>query len=425
MIIYALEYIESAALGNQRLAAIKACDSRELREIFNYTLSGSITFGVKKLPEPSVDVFDRFSDDSMWYRHLIKLLEALKSRELTGAMAQQNIAHFLGRCDGSQLKWAQRILKQDLRLSVGAKDVNKALGEMVVRVFSIPLAKPFKELKSLKGKWYLQLKMDGGRCVSEIDGGGKVRLMSRSGKEWGSSLDQIKHAVQRVADDYSLKDCVLDGEVVIFKNGRMNFQAMQRMFFAQDGRKPDGDMVCMLFDYASTEEYFNPKMEYQDRLNSMNRKFDSMKLNESVEIIESELLIDPDQKYLDGKAVEFVKMWGCDGGIIRRADKVVTNRKSSDITKIKPFEDGEAKIIGKVEGTGWLEGSLGALVCVLPSGVQFEIGTGEGLTKYYRDELWNDPDLTTKLATLKWLRLSEDGVPVNPTLRGVRHPNDI
>ena len=298
--------------------------------------------------------------------------------------------------------------------------------------FKIPLAKPFKDLKSLKGRWALQTKMDGGRVVARLSSfGGKVKLLSRTGKEW-KGFDDIKASLQALNKEICLPvDSTLDGEVVIFKNGRMDFQAAQKMFHADDGRAPDGDMQYVMFDFATNSEYDNPKTNYDNRFYNLNEvvkphlnKFKNLK------IIDSEEVIDPKQAMLDERANKYVSELGCDGAIIRRLDKPPTNKKTSDITKVKPFLDAECVVIGKVEGKGWLEGSLGTVECQLlvdgkQSGPMFEIGTGIGFTKELRQELWDDKELIGKIVNFKYQRMSDDNVPVLTTFRAIRHPNDL
>ncbi len=425
-----LEKIEAAPLGNARLEAIRKADSPDLRRLLNYSLSGDITFGIKQVPEATPAKTSVVG--SLWFDTLEgKLLQPMASRDLTGNDAKTQIMSFLQRCDAIEAKWTERILKQDLRLSVGAKDVNKVLPGTIV-VFSIPLAKPFKDLKSLTGRWALQPKMDGGRVVARLaKRGGPVTLLSRTGKEW-KPFDDVKLSLHELNQRiYSPVDITLDGEVVVVKNGRMDFQAIQKIFHTDDGRAADGDVKYVLFDYTEGTEYDFPTMPYERRLNDLETILPQfIKGLSNIEIIKTVKMANPTKEVLDKVANEFVATMGCDGAIIRRLDKVPTNSKSSDITKVKPFEDGEALITGKVEGKGHLAGSLGTLQCKFminkkPTGPDFEIGTGEGLTKELRQELWDDPKLAGKIVNFKYLRLSDDGVPQLPTYRAIRHPDDI
>lgn len=431
-----LEAIEKAPLGNARLEKIKELDCPELRELLNYVLSPDITFGIKQLPVPKKNI-DPFQLGD-WFGHLTPLLDQLADRELTGNAAKEKIQKFLEGCSSVQIKWTERILMQDLRLSTGAKDINKILPN-TIRVFEIPLAKPFKELKSLKGRWALQPKMDGGRVVTRLrKAGGKVTLYSRTGKEW-KGFEGIKENLTKLNAKLNLaEDYILDGEIVVFdKTGRMNFQAAQRLFHAEDREQPEGT-TFIIFDFCPMSEYFNPHMIYELRLALLHTQlvphlmpWKSLKVN-GIRSITTQVVTDPEQDELDAKAVMYVEKFGCDGAIIRRLDTIPRNKKTADIIKVKPFEDGEAIIEDMIEGKGHLEGSMGTLVCRMldqkskkATGPQFEIGTGEGLTKDLREELWNDPKTKGSFANFKYQRISNDGMPVLPTLRGIRHPEDM
>lgn len=428
-----LEAIEKAALGSDRDTVLASQEHPDLLDLLNYALSPDITFGLKKVPE-ALPASIALLDAAGWWPELKSILDELADRKLTGNAAKSRVGSFLGLCTETEAKWAERIIKQDLRLGFGASTVN-GIWPGTIAQFKIPLAQPFKDLKSLKGKWALQPKMDGGRFVARLKKtGGSVRLLSRSGKEWGQAFDPIKKSVEELSKKLNLPyDATLDGEVVIFKNGRMDFNAMQRMFHVDDDRKPDGEMVYVLFDFCTSKEYDNPTLTYGERFKGLQdvvaRKIGDLRSN--LRVIDNTDVTDPDQQSLDKAANAFVVNLGCDGAIIRRTDVVPRNKKTTDITKVKPFEDGEAVVIGKVEGSGWLEGSLGTMVCRLldkkgkPTEVEFEIGTGEGLTKGLRQELWNDPHLVGSIVNFKYQRLSEDGVPQLPTYRAIRHPNDL
>lgn len=436
-IIDALEAIEAAPLGNARLAALKENDSEELRELLNYALSPDITFGIKALPAEGFALKDALSDDIWWIALRDELLVKLASRELTGGAARTAVGEFLISC-GSEIqeKWAKRVILQDLRLNIGAKDVNKVLGD-VVKLFAVPLAEPFKELKSTKGHWAWQPKLDGGRCVAIWDPKKKtINLKSRTGKEWGITFDPIRKAMTewctKLQNDghfanFNKMETYFDGElIVVGRDGRMDFQAIQKLFHNKTPRIPNGELQYVMFDAANGSEYRNPQYPYGDRLTYLEELVKRASLPSNIKVTATEKVIDPTVDWLNEQARTFVETLGCDGGIMRRLDAVPRNKRSKEIVKVKPFEDAEATVIGKIEGKGRLEGMLGTLVCkLIPSGIEFEIGTGEGFNDEIKRELWKDPNLIGSIVNFKYQRLSDDGVPVLPTFRAIRHPNDV
>lgn len=72
-------------------------------------------------------------------------------------------------------------------------------------------------------QWLHELKYDGYRIVSRLEDG-RVRLLSRSGKDWTERFPSVAAAVAALPADAAL----LDGEVaVVLPDGRTSFQALQ------------------------------------------------------------------------------------------------------------------------------------------------------------------------------------------------------
>jgi DNA ligase-1 len=67
---------------------------------------------------------------------------------------------------------------------------------------------------------------------------------------------------------------------------------------------------------------------------------------------------------------------GGEGLIVRRPDALYTAGRSSEILKVKNYQDAEALVVAQLPGKGRNEGRLGALLVVLADGTQFKIGSG-------------------------------------------------
>src|SRR2546425_4901515 len=90
------------------------------------------------------------------------------------------------------------------------------------------------------GDWVYEVKYDGYRMLARIDGGGEVRLFTRSGQDWTSKLAHLAAALKKLG----LEDSWLDGEMVVpGADGRASFQALQNAFDA--GR--DAEIVYYVF----------------------------------------------------------------------------------------------------------------------------------------------------------------------------------
>lgn len=67
---------------------------------------------------------------------------------------------------------------------------------------------------------------------------------------------------------------------------------------------------------------------------------------------------------------------GGEGLMLHRADAPYRGERSSDLLKLKPFEDGEAKVLAHLPGQGKHQGRLGALLVETTDGLRFSLGGG-------------------------------------------------
>jgi len=105
---------------------------------------------------------------------------------------------------------------------------------------------------------------------------------------------------------------------------------------------------------------------------------------------------------------------GGEGLMLRQPGSKYIAGRSSTLLKVKTFHDTEARVIGHAPGTGKHKGRLGALVCELPSGARFNVGTG------FSDAEREAPPKLGAVITFRYQELSEDGVPRFPSFVGER-----
>lgn len=98
-----------------------------------------------------------------------------------------------------------------------------------------------------------------------------------------------------------------------------------------------------------------------------------------------------------------------DGVVYRRPRAVfVPGKRSPGTLKLKKWKELDATVIGSTPGTGELRGLMGSLVCEY-NGKQFSVGSGLNHADHLR--------YTTclpKRVKVRYLNLSDDGVPLNP-----------
>lgn len=105
---------------------------------------------------------------------------------------------------------------------------------------------------------------------------------------------------------------------------------------------------------------------------------------------------------------------GGEGLMLRRPGSVYEVGRSMSLLKVKTFHDAEARVVGHAPGAGKHKGKLGALICELPGGVTFNVGTG------FSDAERLAPPAIGAVITFRYQELSDDGVPRFPSYVGER-----
>jgi len=98
------------------------------------------------------------------------------------------------------------------------------------------------------------------------------------------------------------------------------------------------------------------------------------------------------------------------------------------LLKRKDWQDDEFECVGVAEGEGKYQGTLGAVVCRtkryqrydshIESEFKNHFNVGSGLTDAERDHFWANPPIG-RLVKVKYLVLSEAGIPLNPTILAI------
>jgi len=223
----------------------------------------------------------------------------------------------------------------------------------------------------------------------------------------------------------------LHGEITL-KNDPHNFNANQSAFTSMSG-KPD--FVFNVFD-----DWTQPHLKAQARKELANERARQLALlGYSVKPVEQHYCTTVDQVY---EHYNNYLEQSFEGAIVCRADGRYKEGRSTVLQglalKLKPQKDAEAVIVGFVElmhnedagNSNMLANMrpgnmLGALICRMPNGVQFNIGTG--FTVAQRIDLWKRREqLLGELVTYKYMHLfPATGVPRGPVFKGLRSRIDV
>lgn len=82
-----------------------------------------------------------------------------------------------------------------------------------------------------------------------------------------------------------------------------------------------------------------------------------------------------DQPHLQQELQRIEKLAG-EGLIVRNPDALYAAGRSSEVLKVKNYQDAEATVIAHLPGKGRNQGRLGALLVALADGTQFKLGSG-------------------------------------------------
>jgi DNA ligase-1 len=91
--------------------------------------------------------------------------------------------------------------------------------------------------------------------------------------------------------------------------------------------------------------------------------------------------------------------------MLHRRDAPYRPGRGDALLKVKPYLEGDARVIGHVPGRGKYQGMLGSLLVELPDGKRFRIGTG------FTDAERASPPPAGSLVSFKYHGLTRNGLP--------------
>jgi DNA ligase-1 len=103
--------------------------------------------------------------------------------------------------------------------------------------------------------------------------------------------------------------------------------------------------------------------------------------------------------------LEQVVAAGGEGLMLHRRNAPYRAGRGDDLLKVKPYEEGDARVIAHLPGRGKYEGLLGALLVGLPNGRRFRIGTG------FSDAERAAPPALGSTVTFKYHGRTKTGLP--------------
>ncbi len=323
------------------------------------------------------------------YKNFFNLLDALKSRKITGHDAISAVNSFIEHYSEYE-ELIHCIIDKDLKTRAGDKIINKAIPDHIPE-FSVALADKYEpKLVDWKDGWYVSRKIDGARCVAIVDANGDTTFYSRTGKEF-DTLGIVADGIKAL----NITDVVFDGELcLVDDDGNEDFQGVMKQLKKKDHTIPNPSFK--IFDMITHDEFYSKKGEknrpYSIRLANLT---EIMTKNECpcLTLLEQELI------HNDEHFQEWVKEAADYGweGVMLRADEPYKGKRSKDLLKVKKFFDDEYEVIDTEMGPfryvkNGAECEENMLSCVTVKHKNHLVRVGSGFTIEQRQEFYQHPN---------------------------------
>lgn len=297
-------------------------------------------------------------------------------------------------------EFIKKIITKSLKLGVDVKLVNHVYGKEFIHVHEVQLGSPRNKLRLKDGEWFsLSQKLNGVRCTY-IQG----KMVSRQGKEI-VGLSDIAVKLDSINFTYGM-DMVYDGEIIRRNVDNLsdndNFRLTISLVNADYNRKPELDFV--LFDALPYDEFMRG---YSTKTYSFRRKWlDDVIDNFGNHRIRTAPIFyqGTDQSEID-KQLGIADYLGYEGLMLNK-DSIYECKRTNNLIKIKSFKSSDLKIVGVLEGSGKLSGTLGSIVVDYKGNT---VNVGSGFTDEQRNEYWAIKDeLIGRIAEIKYKEISKN-----------------
>lgn len=262
-----------------------------------------------------------------------------------------------------------------------------------IEVISKPMLSKKLNLKKLEPVVYIQPKLDGMRCLTD---------MSQSMYSRNSDLIR-NHPNFDINIDSKYE---LDGELLL-----PHPYTFQQSISCIKKRNKDTDLLeYWVFDLIVRNE---PSLTFSERWKILQ----SLDIGNKAKLVPTERIENPTEVLLTNMMYQYI-LSGYEGLIVRLDHPYCIGHRSDSLMKMKSFDDNEFKIIDGKEGSGNDKGCV-IFTCVIDGGQQFEVRP-KGSVEYRKELLINLPSLIGKYLTVRYQGYTDEGLPRFPVGISIR-----
>src|SRR5690606_26798608 len=243
--------------------------------------------------------------------------------------------------------------------------------------------------------------------------GGRVEVMSRSGKSWRDigTVEHIATALESILPE----ERIFDGEIYAHGETFQQTTRLVKKYRAGESEK----LLFHVYDVIDRDALDRP---FSERYATGLRWLEGLlEPTQPLEVVRTELVDSHEEVYERQRA--YVEE-GFEGAILRTATGVYQyGARSFDLLKVKSFLDAEYEIVGHKDGVGKFAGAI-IWVCRMPDGKTFDVvpvGSMEERRQWFSEAASH----YGRLLNVRYFETSEEGVPRFPVGAEIRAPEDL
>lgn len=302
--------------------------------------------------------------------------------------------------DAEMQSFIKSIITKTLRLGCDSKTVNKVYGKDFIPEYEVQQAYSIEKYPLKQNEWFSLSEKQNGIRGSFVDG----KILSRQGQE----IIGLNHIVE---DIYSLglENYFIDGELkrknVDNISDNENFRIGTGILNSDATEKPE--IYFTVFDVFPAIEFKNGQSNdtYKKRKETLYALKEKIRSNNTANLDVVEI-------YYEGSDQSEIEKWldvAVDQdkeGLMLNKDTVYKCKRHNGILKVKRFYTVDLEIVKIEEGSGRLQGTLGAIVVDYKGN---EVNVGSGFTDGQRSEMWSYKDeLIGRIIEVKYKEESQD-----------------
>lgn len=408
-IIELIKQLQGMSGTNSKLKLLKDNSNNELfKKVLYYTYNPYLKYGFS---EEVLDKLMKYDNEFIVPLHvnndvdsIFKLLDKLATNNINDLLRFE-VRDLLVNVDSDLRNLIRMILLKDLRAGISSKSINKSITGLIPE-FGVMLADSYwKKQSKVKHKAFkITKKLDGHRLVMIKDHNGNIEFRTRQGKPMEDLVD-IERECQNLPNGI-----VLDGELIAVNRDNLHSKdlyALTTKLCRKKGIKRD--LEFNVFDYIPYDDFVNGHSD----IKCSKRKeivHNLIEMDCGNWVIEVPVLYSGDDASMVEKLLDEITEAGGEGVMVNLSDAPYDCKRTSNILKVKKFNEADVRVLDLLEGTGKNKGRLGSITIQFEhEGELWTCDCGSGFNDDELDLYWKNKDLLLgKIVTIKYFEVTKD-----------------